>query len=50
MKRLLVLDVANVHIKCNRSWYCQKDGLAMNASLTVILDEIVETTIEITDT
>ena len=37
MKRLLELAVTNVHFKCNESWYCQKDGLAMVASLAVIL-------------
>ena len=37
MKRLLDLAVTNVHFKCNESWYCQKDGLAMGASLAVIL-------------
>ena len=54
MKRLLELAVTNVHFKCNESWYCQKDGLAMGASLAVILfellDEIVGATTEITDT
>ena len=37
MKRLLELAVTNVHFKCNESWYCQKDGLAMGASLAVVL-------------
>ena len=37
MKRLLDLAVTNVHFKCNESCYCQKDGLAMDASLAVIL-------------
>ena len=37
MKRLLELAVTNVHFKCNESLYCQKDGLSMGASLTVIL-------------
>ena len=37
MKRLLELAVTNVHFKCNESSYCQKDGLAMGASLAVIL-------------
>ena len=35
MKRLLELAVTNVHFKCNEDWYCQKDGLAMVASLAV---------------
>ena len=26
---LLELAVTNVHFKCNESWYCQKDGLAI---------------------
>ena len=37
MKRLLELVDTNVHFKCNESWYCQKDGLALGASLRVIL-------------
>ena len=37
MKHLLRLAVTNVHFKCNDKWYCQKDGLAMGASLAVIL-------------
>ena len=37
MKRLLELAVTNVHFKCNENWYCQNDGLAMGASLEVIL-------------
>ena len=37
MKRLLELAVTNVHFKCNEFWYCQKDRLAMGASLAVIL-------------
>ena len=37
MKRLLELAVTNVHFKCNESWYCQKNGLAMDVSLAVIL-------------
>ena len=37
MKRLLELAVTNVHFKCNGNWCYQKDGLAMGASLAVIL-------------
>ena len=37
MKRLLELAVTNVRFKCNGSCYCQKDGLAMGASLAGIL-------------
>ena len=37
MKRLLELAVTNVHFKSNESWYCQNDGLIMDASLAVIL-------------
>ena len=37
VKRLLELAVTNVHFKCNEIWYCQKDVLAMGASLAVIL-------------
>ena len=40
MKRLLELAVTNVHFKCNESWYCQKDGLAMGASLLVIFAKL----------
>ena len=40
MKRLLELAVTNVHLKCNKSWFCQKDGLAMGAPLAVILDNL----------
>ena len=40
MKRLLELAVNNLHFKCNESWYCQKDRLAMGASLAVILTNI----------
>ena len=37
MKSLLRLAVTNVHFKCNKIWYTQPDGLAMGASLAVIL-------------
>ena len=37
MKTLLILAVIKVHFKCNGLWYVQKDGLAMGASLAVIL-------------
>ena len=37
MKKLLNLAVNKVHFKCNGLWYVQKDGLAMVASLAVIL-------------
>ena len=37
MKKLLNLALSNVHFKCNGLWYVQKDGLAMGASLAVIL-------------
>ena len=37
MKKLLNLAVSKVHFKCNGLWYVQKDGLAMGASLAVIL-------------
>ena len=40
MKRLIELAVTNVHLKCNKSWFCQKDGLAMGAPLAVILDNL----------
>ena len=40
MKRLLELAITNVHFKCNEIWYCQKDGLAMGASLAVILTNL----------
>ena len=38
MKSLLKLAVTNVHFKCNGIWYVQSDGLAMGASLAVILE------------
>ena len=37
MKRLLNMAVSKVFFKCNDSWYVQVDGLAMGASLAVIL-------------
>ena len=37
MKRLLSMTVSKVSFKCNDSWYVQVDGLAMGASLAVIL-------------
>ena len=37
MKKLLTLAVSKEHFKCNGLWYVQKDGLAMGASLAVIL-------------
>ena len=37
MKRLLNMAVSQVPFKCNETWYVQKDGLAMGASLVVIL-------------
>ena len=40
LKLLLKLAVTNVHFKSNNTWYCQKDGLAMGASLAVILANI----------
>ena len=40
MKSLLKLAVTNVHFMCNRIWYVQSDGLAMGASLAVILSNV----------
>ena len=37
MKRVLNMAVSQVHFKCNETWYVKKDGLAMEASLAVIL-------------
>ena len=37
MKKLLNMAMSKVHFKCNGLWYVQKDGLAMDASLAVIL-------------
>ena len=37
MKKLLNLALSNVNFKCSGLWYVQKDGLAMGASLAVIL-------------
>ena len=35
--KFLSMAVSNVHFKCNDTWYVQKEGLAMGASLAVIL-------------
>ena len=35
LKLLLKVAVTNVHFKSNNNWYCQKDGLAMGASLAL---------------
>ena len=40
MKSLLKLAVKNVNFKCNGIWYVQSDGLAMGASLAVILANV----------
>ena len=37
MKSLFRLAVTNVYFKCFKMWYTQSDGLAMGASLAVIL-------------
>ena len=37
MKSFLNMAVSKVSFKCNDSWYVQVDGLAMGASLAVIL-------------
>ena len=37
MKKLPNLAVSEVHFKCNGLWYLQKDGLAMGASLPILL-------------
>ncbi|XP_075241616.1 uncharacterized protein LOC142336591 [Convolutriloba macropyga] len=37
MKSLSRLAVTSVHFKCNKMWYTQSDGLAMGASLAVIV-------------
>ena len=39
-KRLLQLAVSNVQFKCGAKWYVQTDGLAMGASLAVILSNL----------
>ena len=36
-KRLLYMAVSSIHFKCNDSWYVQKAGVSMVASLAVIL-------------
>ena len=43
MKRMLNMAVSQVHFKCNETWYGQKDGLAMGASLAVILANLMPT-------
>ena len=40
MKSLLKLAVTNVHFKCSGICYVQSDGLAMGASLAVILANV----------
>ena len=40
MKSLLKLAVTNVHFKCNGICYVQSDGLAMDASLAVVLANV----------
>ena len=40
MKSFLRLAMTNVHFKCNNIWYTQLDGLAMGASLAVILENL----------
>ena len=37
IKRLLNRAVSQVHFKCKETWYVQKDGMAMGASLSVSL-------------
>ena len=37
MRRLLVMVVSKIYFKCSGSWHVQVDGLAMGASLAVIL-------------
>ena len=37
MKGLWNIAVSQVHFKCNKTWYDQKDGLAIGAPLVVIL-------------
>ena len=39
-KSLLRPAVTNVHFKCNKVWYNQSNGLAMGASLAVILPNL----------
>ena len=41
MKGLLKLALTNVYFKCNGMWYEQSDGLAMGASLAVILANVL---------
>ena len=41
MKKLLNLAVSKEHFKYNGMWYVQKDGLAMGASLQVILANLL---------
>ena len=40
MKSLLKLAVTNAHFKCNGIWNAESDGLAMGASLAVILANV----------
>ena len=40
LKLLMKLALTDVHLKSNDNWYCQKDGLAIGASLAVVLANI----------
>ena len=40
MKKLQNLAVSKVHFICNGLWYVEKDGLAMGASLAVMLAKL----------
>ena len=40
MKSLLKLAVTNVHFKCKGIWYVRSDGLAMGASVAVVLANV----------
>ena len=37
MKRLLNMTVSQIHFECSETWYDERDSLAMEASLAVIL-------------
>ena len=46
VKVLLKLAVTNVHFKCNGIWYVQSGGLAMGASLAVIIAIVFEASLQ----
>ena len=40
LKLMLKFAEKNIHFNCNNKWYCQVDGLAITASMAVILANV----------